>query len=207
MKPVAVFYATREGQTQRVAEHIAARLQAQGLAVDLRNLRVGADPGHLRRYCAIALAASVHGGRHEREMIKFVKAHREQLDDIPAWFFSVTLSQAGAQRTGDPPEKHKEFVADVDKMLSDFCREAGWIPKHIIPVAGALLYSKYNFLVRFIMKRIAAKTRADTNTSKDYEYTDWIALDLAVNEIAKEVAASPVTAPDPSLYTDSFFID
>jgi menaquinone-dependent protoporphyrinogen oxidase len=194
MKPVAVFYATREGQTQRIAEHIAKRLQAQGLAVDLRNLKFGADPGNLSRYCAVVLAASVHGGRHEREMMKFVKAHREQLDDVPAWFFSVTLSQAGAQRNGGPPEKHQQFTADVDKMIGEFCRETGWLPKHIIPVAGALLYSKYNFLLRFIMKRIAARSGADTDTSQDYEYTDWIALDRSVDKIANAVQSGPVPA-------------
>src|ERR1051325_9367544 len=110
MKPLAVFYATREGHTHRIAERIAGRLQAHGLTVDLRNLEFGADPGDLCRYGGVVLAASVHSGRHEREMIRFVRTHREQLDDLPPWFFSITLSQAGAQRIGDPPERQKRFA-------------------------------------------------------------------------------------------------
>jgi menaquinone-dependent protoporphyrinogen oxidase len=190
MKTIAIFYATREGQTQRIAEHIAARLQARGVAVDLRNLRSGNEPGDLRRYAAIVLAASVHTGRHEPEVVKFIKAHREQLDQMQTWFFSVTLSQAGAQRAGDPPEKRRQFAADVDKMLTDFRKETGWSPKHTIPVAGALLYTKYNFLVRFILKRIAARAGADTDTSRDYEYTDWPAIDRSVDQMAVELAAA-----------------
>jgi menaquinone-dependent protoporphyrinogen IX oxidase len=39
--------------------------------------------------------------------------------------------------------------------------------------AGALAYSKYNFLVKWWMKRIAKKSGGETDTSKDYEYTNW----------------------------------
>jgi menaquinone-dependent protoporphyrinogen oxidase len=190
MKPIAVFYATRDGQTRQIAEHTANRLQSRGLTVDLRNIRLGPDPGDLTRYSAIVLAASVHGGRHEREMVRFVKAHRAQLDLMPTWFFSVTLSQAGAQRAGDPPEKHKQFVADVERMTTRFCKETSWRPKRIIPVAGALLYSRYNFVVRFIMKRMAAAAGAGTDTSHDYEYTDWAALDRTADEITNEIRPS-----------------
>ena len=196
MKHVAIFYATREGHTCRIAERIASRLQSRGLSVDLRNLKIESAPGDLCQYSAIALAASVHIGRHEPEMVHFVKAHREQLDDIPAWFFSVTLSQAGAQRTGDPSEKHLQFVADVQSMVTYFCRQTGWMPKHIVPVAGALLYSKYNFLIRLIMKWIASRAGTDTDTSRDYEYTDWVALDRSADQIASEILPSPTLLPE-----------
>lgn len=196
MKSVAVFYATREGHTRRIAERIASRLQSRGLSADLCNLKIESAPGDLCRYSAIVLAASVHIGRHEPEMVHFAKAHHEQLDDMPAWFFSVTLSQAGAQRTGDPPEKHQQFVADVQRMVSNFCRQTGWVPRHIVPVAGALLYSKYNFLIRFIMKWIASRAGTDTDTSRDYEYTDWVALDRSADQIASEILLSPIRVPE-----------
>jgi menaquinone-dependent protoporphyrinogen oxidase len=53
-------------------------------------------------------------------------------------------------------------------------------------VAGAILYTKYNFLLRFVMKQIAKKAGASTETSQDYEYTDWVALDRFVEELATE---------------------
>jgi len=55
------------------------------------------------------------------------------------------------------------------------------------PIAGALLYTKYNFIVRFIMKRIARQAGAATDTSKDYEYTDWAALSRFIDEFVKEL--------------------
>jgi len=124
MKTAAVLYTTSQGQTQRIAKHIAGRLRLSGVDVDLRNLKRDAPPGNLSGYAAVILAASVHVGHHQREMVNFVRTHRDQLQQVPTYFVSVTLSQAGAQRTGDPPEKHKQFAPDVDKLIADFSREA-----------------------------------------------------------------------------------
>ena len=67
-------------------------------------------------------------------------------------------------------------------MIDDFRAETGWRPKSTKAVAGALLYSKYNFLLRWIMKRISRQAGGTTDTSKDHEYTDWAALDRFVEE-------------------------
>jgi menaquinone-dependent protoporphyrinogen oxidase len=36
-----------------------------------------------------------------------------------------------------------------------------------------LRYSKYGFLERLLLKRIARDATGDRDTSRDYEYTDW----------------------------------
>lgn len=40
-------------------------------------------------------------------------------------------------------------------------------------IAGALTYSKYPRPLKWLMRRIAEKAGEDTDTSRDYEYTDW----------------------------------
>ena len=40
-------------------------------------------------------------------------------------------------------------------------------------MAGALPYTRYNWLIRRVMKRIAAKAGGDIDTTRNYEYTDW----------------------------------
>ena len=70
-----------------------------------------------------------------------------------------------------------------------FLRETGWHPTVIRAVAGALLYTKYSFLLRFVMKRIARKAGAGTDTSKDYEYTDWEGLDHFVTAFTSVIHA------------------
>ncbi len=190
---VAVYYATREGHTQEIAERIIARLRKNGFDVDLHDVRRPL-PFSLDNYAAAILAASVHSGEHEKEMVRFVKEHRDQLSSMPTAFISVTLSEADAQRTDATSQEHARFVADVDEMMNRFFEETQWRAEYAKPVAGALPYTKYNFLLRFIMKRIAKKAGGATDTSQDYDYTDWADLDQFIDEFAPEIRSSPSPA-------------
>ena len=191
MKPIAVLYATREGHTRHVAERIAEDLRARGFDVEFKNLQdYVAGAIHLSGFSAVVLAASVHAGKHEREMVKFVKKHRTDLEQLPSAFLSVTLSEAGAEMSGMTQEQRARFSADVQKVNNKFFEDTAWRPERVKPVAGALLYSKYNPLVRFVMKRIANEAGVATDTSRDYEYTDWVGLDRFADELADELSSS-----------------
>lgn len=188
MTAVGVLYATREGQAQRVAEQIAGRLREHRLdavVLDLREAHDRADPS---QYVAVILVASVHIGDHEPEMIEFVKQHRAALASRPNAFLSVTLSEAGAERRDAMPEEHARFEADVRAMIDRFVADTGWHPQRVVPVAGALRYSQYNFAVRMLMKRIARESGGSTDTTHDHEYTDWAALEHFVDRFASEIA-------------------
>jgi len=190
---VGVFYATREGHTAMIAQRIATTLHNHGFTAAAFNVKDEAMTIDLADCDAVIVAASVHTGRHEREMIDFVRKHRERLKTIPTSFLSVTLSQAGAERKTATPEEHARFEKDVQYMIDSFIRETGWHPDHIKPVAGALLYTRYNFLIRFVMKRISKKAGGDTDTSKDFDYTNWTDLDQFASQLAKEFSkATPL---------------
>ena len=180
----AVFYATREGHTRKIAERIAADLRGRGATVDVFDVRVSGT-ADWTKYSVACLAASVHLGHHEREMIAFAMEHRDALTRIGAAFVSVTLSEAGAEDPRKTPRERQASAADAQRMIDVFVEETGWHPEHAMPVAGALAYSKYNILVRFLMKRIARKAGAPTDTSRDYEFTDWLALDRFVEDLAE----------------------
>lgn len=121
-------------------------------------------------------------------MVRFVKEHRAEIESVPNAFISVTLSEAGAERSDATPAEHAKFVSGVQEVINRFLDETGWRPKHVKPVAGALLYTRYNFLIRFVMKRIARAEGGSTDTSRDHEYTDWAALDRFVAELADEIS-------------------
>lgn len=189
MKPVLVIYATREGHTRRIAEHIAATVRSRGhqaAAVDAAHLPEGFSLGS---YAAAIVAASVHAGKHENEIVAFVKRHRADLERIPAVFLSVSLSEAGVEDPASSPERRARAAADVQRMIDTFLAETGWHPSKVRAVAGALSYTKYNFLVRFVMKRIAKAQGASTDTSRDHELTDWEALDHIVDEVVPRASS------------------
>jgi menaquinone-dependent protoporphyrinogen oxidase len=187
MKPILVLYATHEGQTQRIAERVAASVQARGLLTDVVNAAHIPARFSLDDHSAAIVAASVHAGRHEKEIVKFVKDHVQELERIPTAFLSLSLSEAGAEDAMAPPEKRAQAAADATRMIDEFLTETGWRPSSIQAVAGALLYTKYNFLLRFVMKRISRLAGGITDTSKDHEFTDWDALDKLVDEFVAHV--------------------
>lgn len=195
MKTIAVLFATREGQTKKIAERVVADLRERGFRATARNVLDPAAVIDLSVCQAAILAGSVHIGHHEREMVKFVKDHLLELQRLPTTaLLSVTLSQAGVERTNGLPEKRVKSAAGVQFVLNTFFKQTGWRPKHVKAVAGALQYTRYDAFVRFIMKRIAKSEGADTDTSRDYEYTDWVALDTFVDEIAMEIESLPAAS-------------
>jgi menaquinone-dependent protoporphyrinogen oxidase len=185
MNPRAIIlYATREGQARRVAEHVGADLRAHGVAADLVDVRAVPDAIDWSAYGIVFVVASVHVGRHEREMRRFVTRWRRELEAASAAFLSITLSQAGVQDEHAPADRRAQARADVQRMIDVFTSETGWRPAHVLPVAGALAYTKYNWLVKLAIKRIARANGASTDTSRDWEFTDWSAVDRFVEQCA-----------------------
>jgi menaquinone-dependent protoporphyrinogen oxidase len=180
---VAVFFATRQGQTSKIANRIAADLRARAIAVDVVDVRKTTAAPDWSTYATAFVAASVHALHHEPEMIEFVRRYRDDLHRMGAVFISVSLSEAGAEDMQSPAERRERSAADAQRMVDGFIKETGWKPERYLRVAGALLYTHYNFLIRFVMKRISRQNGGPTDTSRDYEFTDWPALDRFVDEV------------------------
>jgi menaquinone-dependent protoporphyrinogen oxidase len=103
-----------------------------------------------------------------------------------AAFVSVGGASAASQNATDP-EKRAHYALQATQTVEAFFKETGWTARHVEYVGGALLFTRYHWLVRFVMKRIAASEGLSTDTSKDHDYTNWLALDrfaagLAVSE-------------------------
>jgi menaquinone-dependent protoporphyrinogen oxidase len=181
MAKVLIVYATREGQTEKIARRIAKTLQGAGHRADLVNADVTLPA--VDGFDAIVVGAPIHARGYPRSIVRFVRERRQLLDRTLSAFFSVGL--AVASRTHDGRAQSREVV---DKLLES----TGWHPRKVELIAGALPYSKYNFLIRFVMRRISAKEGGDTDTSRDYEYTDWNAVDRFARELGKDAAPATV---------------
>ena len=123
-------------------------------------------------------------------MTAFVRLHLVELERIPAAFLSVSLSEAGAEDAAAPSGLRERGAADAKAMVERFLAETGWRPARVKAVAGALPYTKYNFILRFVMKHIARKAGQSTDTSRDREYTDWAELDDFIEEFVQRLPAS-----------------
>ena len=133
----------------------------------------------LGRVDAVVVAAPIHAGGYPRSIVRFARAHAHELTRVPTAFCSIGL--AVASRTTDGR-------AETLPLVARFVRKTGWQPHRTELVAGALVYSKYSFVVRFVMRRIARAAGGDVDTSRDYEYTDWKALDRFAAEMSRAAA-------------------
>jgi len=167
MQRLLVIHASREGQTEKIAAQIAAEGTRAGL--ESRTLAVSASPPDLEptAYDVLIAGASIHRGAFPKRMRELLICHHAALNRLPSAFFSVSLGAASE----DPQER-----AEIRRLTEDFVAATGWRPMEIRTFAGALRYSRYNLLVRWMMRRIAQQEGGGTDTRRDYEYTDWEAV-------------------------------
>jgi menaquinone-dependent protoporphyrinogen oxidase len=190
MKRILIAYATRHGQTRRIAERIGSRLRSRGLEPVVRDL--AKEPSAIAReqFAGAILAGSLHAGRHERELVRFAKANLRELDALPTTLVSVSGSEATVERRETSPAIRQEARERVREAIRVFEHATGWTPKEVVPVAGAILYTKYDFLTRLMLKWITKREGGPTDTSRDHEYTDWAALDGFADRFADALGAS-----------------
>src|SRR5829696_8321467 len=100
---------------------------------------------------------------------------------MPSAFFSVCLTAVD-----DTDEAH----ATTRDYLDDFEERTGWTPRRRTTFAGALQYREYGFLTRLVMRVLMKRGDHPTDTRRDYDYTDW----EAVEAFARDCAALPARA-------------
>lgn len=171
-----IVYGTTEGQTRKIARFMENVLHEAGHTVTLAD--ASDEPPAPDPYDAVLIGGSIHMHNYQPAVTHYITTHAAVLSRMPGAFFSVCLAVAS-----DLEEEHRE----AEKITRDFLAKTGWTTAESIQVAGALKYTEYNFFKRLIMKMIAKREGQGTDTSKDYEYTDWEAVKKFVTGFAAGV--------------------
>jgi len=180
MVRVLVVYGTSEGHTAKVASGLGDRLRSRGLHVDVVDASIASDVAP-DWYDGVIVAASVHAGSYQKPVRRWVRAHAAALNRMSTAFVSCCLGVL----QHDP-----KVDADLAAIVDRFTAETGWRPNVVKIFPGALLYTKYGIVTRWLMKRIAAKAHGDTDTSRDYDYTDWKQVEAFADEYAARLPVS-----------------
>lgn len=190
MASFLVYYATNEGQTGKIAAHIAETLRGRGHQAMVLDAAEGAEPA-LDAYDAVLVGASIHGGRHQESVVEFVTANREALAALPTAFFQVSMSAASESK-----------AADAAAYLETFLEETGWNPDRIAQFGGALRFSEMGFLKRLVVKQVVKRGDPDLDISGDSEWTDWDAVENFADDVAAFVEGR-LGIPAPTTPSDS----
>lgn len=170
MKLMIVF-ATTEGHTESIAEYLKTAAEKKGYAVSLYHATV--RPPSPEGYDAVIIAGSIHSGKYQTSLEHFIREYHMQLNRMQSIFLSVSLTAASDD---------KESWNELKIQTEDFLSSTGWSPDRVEYEAGALLYTKYDFMKRFIMRIISKKSGGDTDTSHDHVYTDWDRLSAIIDK-------------------------
>ncbi len=174
MSRILLLYASIEGQTALIAERIAQTLRKRGHSVDLAPAATQAD---FAGYDGVIIGASIHYGHHPASLRAFVRRQRDALSARHNAFFSVSLSAGG------PRPKPLAAQRYIDKFL----RRTAWQPQLVASFAGAVKYSVYGPIKRRVMIVFVGLGGGETDTSRDYEYTDWEAVERFADAYAERL--------------------
>ena len=163
-----IIYSSVDGQTFKIAKHIAELLEGESTLVDLdKSLEID-----FSRYDKVLIGASIRYGNVRKNLLNFVNKHKTELALLPNAFFLVCL-------TARKPEKANP---DNNLYFAKFARLSQWQPQLSAVFAGALLYSRYNWWQTLIIQLIMKITGGSTDKRQDIELTDWSKVESFSND-------------------------
>jgi len=186
MSPVLIVHSSKYGQTTKIANRIAEVLWREGVPSMLLTADEVPATIDITGYAGAIVGAPVHIQKHPKSVRKFVLSHRASLDHLPTAFYSVSMSAAG---------KDLSQQVAAQQLISEFLMDTRWRPTRTASFAGAIAYTKYGPLTKWVMRRIAKHEGASTDTSRDHEFTDWAAVDRFAADFA--LLVRPAGGPAP----------
>jgi menaquinone-dependent protoporphyrinogen oxidase len=177
MANVLVVYGTTDGHTRKIAQQVGGYIRGMGHNAEVLDSADVREDFRADGFNAFIILGSLHQGNHQSSLVHFVKKHRAELKLAPSTLLSVSLTAAS---------KDGDHLPELQKCVDKFTEETEWEPSEWTPVAGALMYVEYDWIKRMILKAISKKAGGDTDTSQDYEYTDWEALETYITAFLKK---------------------
>jgi|1186.fasta_scaffold06459_1 menaquinone-dependent protoporphyrinogen oxidase len=168
---VLIVFHTSEGQTAKIVERVASVLRESGDIVDVSEVEGAPVPDP---YDGVVVGDSIHAVKHSRALIRYVEAHVATLNGKPSALFQVSLTSA------NPDAEHTETAHG---LVEGLLRRTGFDPDIVGLFAGALVYTQYGWLKRHVMRAIVKREGGDLDMSRDYEYTDWTAVERFAQDV------------------------
>ncbi|WP_232701443.1 flavodoxin domain-containing protein [Halobacterium wangiae] len=179
MTAILITYGTGEGQTAKVADYIDAVLSQHGF--DVTTLHVS-DAGDVEvgEFDGVLVGGSINNRRVQPEVVTFVDQHVGELASRPSGFFQLSLASVFTSswaRNG------------AQQYVDDLVRTTGWNPDVVGLFAGALKYTQYDRPERWLFRVVAFVLGLGSDSSRDYEYTDWNQVARFAEEFGDHVEA------------------
>ena len=164
---IAVHYATRDGQSERIAHRVAERLGDRGARIAFQRLAPGPQPAIDAGSDAVVAILAVRYGRVLPEAVQFLSGYASLAPAPPLALAVVNLVARDASRR--TPETNPYLRKALERHRLQ--------PALATAIAGRLNYPKYRFFDKQMIRLIMAMTGGPTDGRSDIEYTDWAQVD------------------------------
>ena len=176
---IPVYVASRDGQAERIASHIAAGLGEKSAPAIVHVLAAaGPAPPIDASAPIVVLVAAVRYGKHLREAEAFLKA----LARVPA---APPLALASVNLVARKPNRQS---VETNQYLRNLIARHRLKPVLATAFAGRLCYPRYNWFDRQAIRLIMAMSGGNADGRSTIEYTDWAQVDEFVMDVTKIVA-------------------
>jgi len=172
---ILTVFGTGEGQTAKIADSITREFSARGHEATAVNVAEIDPELDLDEFDAVLIGASVHYGRQQKSIKKWVNANRDVLVRKPNGFFQVS---------GASGAKNEEGLVEATEYVDKFINATDWRPDRIALFGGALRFSEYGILKRALLRFIVRNQEFETDESGDAELTDWDSVVSFAGEFA-----------------------
>jgi len=181
---ILIVFHTVEGQTAKIADRLAVTLRALGDDVEVAPVE---DSPDLTSYDGVVVGGSIHAVHHHKHLVTYLQEGATALDTMPTALFQVSLTSA------NPDDEH---TATAMGLVNELTEHTEFDPDIVGLFAGALVYTKYGWIKRRIMRSIVKREGGDTDMHHDYEYTDWDAVEHFARDVDAHVRAASSATSD-----------
>ncbi|MFZ7236520.1 menaquinone-dependent protoporphyrinogen IX dehydrogenase [Avibacterium gallinarum] len=151
-----ILYSSYDGQTRKIAQFLAEKLSAEVRSIN-------ENVADLAEFDCIIIGASIRYGHFNKLLYKFIEKNTALLNHKQTAFFGVNLTARKADKN----------TPETNVYVRKFLQRIAWKPTFAAVFAGALMYPRYGWFDRIMIRFIMKITGGETDTSKEVEYTDW----------------------------------
>ncbi len=155
-----IIYSTTDGQTIKICNKLAEENSNENVKLCPLNDAIQED---LNSYNKIIIGASIRYGKHNQNVLNFVKKNIKILSNVKTAFFSVNVVA----------RKKKKSTPSTNPYVIKFIKKTKWKPTKIGVFAGKVDYPSYRLFDKHIIRFIMWLTKGPTDISKSYEFTNW----------------------------------
>ena len=155
-----IIYSTTDGQTVKICNKLAEVNSSENVKLCSLNDVVKED---LNSYNKIIIGASIRYGKHNQNVLDFIKSRMKILNMVKTAFFSVNVVA----------RKKEKNTPLTNPYVIKFIKQTNWQPTKIGVFAGKVDYPSYRLFDKYIIRFIMWLTKGPTDISKSYEFTNW----------------------------------